>query len=82
MVRKLTIPFIDVFIPKYPEISTKQLTPIIEKHSINVFDIEGMLEMSCSDILFGNVKAAPVKWTNKIMRILTIRNNSIFDCRV
>jgi hypothetical protein len=36
---KLVAPFIEGFMPKYPEIRTKQFTPIIEKLSIRTLHV-------------------------------------------
>ena len=77
---KFIIPFDESLIPKYPEIRTKQLTPIIEKHSMVVFVIAERLLPSIKDIMLGRGNVAPVKCTQRIISILMMRSISILDC--
>ena len=67
--------------PKYPDINTKQLTPIIEKLSIINFHQSRSDNEAILPIGVGNPSDAPSICTTRISSILTMRNNSIFDCR-
>lgn len=76
------MPFNDCLIPKYPEINTKQFTPMIAKLSINIFDNVLTDDKSFMSKIEGSGNVAPVKCTHKIIIILIMRSNSILLCLV
>ena len=73
---KVVKPFTEGRMPKNPEMSTKQLTPIMEKDSMSILAEVLMWHKSARCILSGNGKVAPVKCTISIINILMMRKSS------